>query len=81
MAKRHRLQDSIHGLVEYHPLAWTIIHTPEFQRLRDIKQLGSVHYVYPTATHTRFAHSLGTYYLTQKWMKHFQQQHDDYKYL
>lgn len=32
--------DSIHGHIEVHPLCVEIIDTPQFQRLRDIKQLG-----------------------------------------
>ncbi len=31
----------------------------QFQRLRNIKQLGTTSYVWPAATHTRFEHSLG----------------------
>ena len=37
-----------------------VIDARAFQRLRGIRQLGTVHYVYPTALHTRFDHSLGT---------------------
>ncbi|XP_042616126.1 deoxynucleoside triphosphate triphosphohydrolase SAMHD1-like [Cyprinus carpio] len=51
--------DPIHGQMELHPLLVKIIDTPQFQRLRHIKQLGTKYLVYPGATHTRFEHSLG----------------------
>ena len=34
------INDPIHGHIELHPLLLKIIDTPQFQRLRDIKQLG-----------------------------------------
>ena len=55
--------DIIHGFIEIDELALSIIDKPEFQRLKNIKQLGVVHHVFPSATHTRFEHSLGVYYL------------------
>ncbi len=36
-----------------------VIDSPVMQRLRRIKQTGLVYYVFPSATHTRFEHSLG----------------------
>jgi len=38
----------------------------EFQRLRYIKQLSFVDFVFPSANHTRFTHSIGTYRLMRK---------------
>ena len=37
-----------------------VIDTADFQRLRGVRQLGTVNFVFPTALHTRFDHSLGT---------------------
>ncbi|KAM6929985.1 deoxynucleoside triphosphate triphosphohydrolase SAMHD1 isoform 2-T2 [Lycodopsis pacificus] len=55
--------DPIHGHVEVHPLLIRIIDTPQFQRLRNIKQLGGVYFVFPGASHNRFEHSIGVSYL------------------
>nr|XP_020484389.2 deoxynucleoside triphosphate triphosphohydrolase SAMHD1-like [Labrus bergylta] len=58
--------DPIHGSMELHPLLIKIIDTPQFQRLRFIKQLGGVYFVYPGASHNRFEHSIGVGYLAGK---------------
>lgn len=58
-------QDDIHGPIELSLLAIKIIDTPEFQRLRNIKQLGSAYYVFPSASHNRFEHSIGTAHLAR----------------
>ncbi|XP_067097031.1 deoxynucleoside triphosphate triphosphohydrolase SAMHD1-like [Osmerus mordax] len=61
--------DPIHGHVEMHPLLVRIIDTPQFQRLRFIKQLGGACYVYPGATHNRFEHSIGVSHLAGRLVK------------
>ncbi|CAI5647719.1 unnamed protein product [Oreochromis niloticus] len=55
--------DPIHGHIELHPLLVKIIDTPQFQRLRSIKQLGGGYYVFPGASHNRFEHSIGVGHL------------------
>ncbi|XP_061184134.1 deoxynucleoside triphosphate triphosphohydrolase SAMHD1-like isoform X2 [Saccostrea echinata] len=55
--------DPIWGPIKMNPVCVKIIDTPEFQRLRFIKQLGGCSFVYPGACHTRFEHSIGTSYL------------------
>ncbi|XP_051250957.1 deoxynucleoside triphosphate triphosphohydrolase SAMHD1-like isoform X13 [Dicentrarchus labrax] len=55
--------DPIHGHMELHPLLVKIIDTPQFQRLRNIKQLGGAYFVYPGASHNRFEHSIGVAHL------------------
>lgn len=54
---------SIYKSIRVESMALKIINTPEFQRLRNIKQLALCYLVYPAATHTRFEHSLGAYHL------------------
>ncbi|KAJ3199330.1 SAM domain and HD [Dinochytrium kinnereticum] len=41
------INDPIHGLLTLDDDCWKYIDTPQFQRLRDIKQLGSGYYVFP----------------------------------
>ncbi|KAL8124386.1 hypothetical protein AgCh_012143 [Apium graveolens] len=57
------LYDNVHGNIYVDPLFLKFIDTEQFQRLRDLKQLGATHMVYPGAMHSRFEHSLGVYWL------------------
>jgi HD superfamily phosphohydrolase len=47
--------------VPFTPRVRALVDTAEFQRLRDISQLGLVSRVYPGARHSRFEHALGVY--------------------
>jgi HD superfamily phosphohydrolase len=62
------IYDIIHGNIAIDPLSKQIIDTDEFQRLRNIKQLGCCNYVFPSAVHTRFEHSIGVYHLSKKYI-------------
>jgi len=60
------IRDAVHGDIHFGPLEIELIDTPEFQRLRGIKQLGTAYLVFPSALHTRFEHSLGTSWMAQR---------------
>lgn len=51
--------DSVWGTIEVEERDIYLINCPLIQRLRYIKQLGMVNYLYSTANHTRFSHTLG----------------------
>lgn len=59
--QRRIVVDNIHGDIALTAAEWRVVNTASFQRLRSLKQLGMGHLVYPNATHTRFAHSLGVF--------------------
>jgi len=58
--------DPVHGDIGLSELETKLIDTPTFQRLRKIKQLGFANMVYPSATHTRFEHSLGVMHIMSR---------------
>ncbi|KAF9932458.1 SAM domain and HD [Linnemannia zychae] len=65
------INDPIHGHVLLDADILKCIDTPQFQRLRDLKQLGSAYYVFPGATHNRFEHSIGTSHLAGELVERF----------
>ena len=58
-----QIYDPIHKFITVTPLMTQIIDTYEFQRLRDLKQLGATYLVFPSASHNRFEHSIGVSHL------------------
>ena len=54
------ISDPIHKRILIHKRERRILDHPFVQRLRHIRQLGFVSWVYPAATHDRFSHSVGT---------------------
>ena len=55
--------DPVHGHMYFPGLVCDAIDTPQVQRLRELKQLGTAYYVFPGSSHNRFEHSLGTCHL------------------
>lgn len=60
------IRDPVWNNIRFDPLAFELIDTPAFQRLRYVRQLGLAFLVYPGATHSRFEHALGTYHLARR---------------
>lgn len=58
------VRDPVHGDIQLTAEEVRILDTPEMQRLRGVRQLGTAYLVYPGAQHTRFEHSLGTLHVT-----------------
>ena len=73
----NRIRDPVHGLIRFggsgdchrdetDRIAWSLLNTREFQRLRRIRQLGFSDLVFLGATHSRFAHSIGVYHTARR---------------
>jgi uncharacterized protein len=58
--------DPLYGFIHLTNLEWEIIHTPYYQRLRWIKQLGFTFYTFPGAEHSRYGHSIGVMFNAHK---------------
>lgn len=54
-----RIRGNLHGTIDVTDLEDRVIAHPYFQRLRRIKQLAFLSFVFPGASHSRFEHSLG----------------------
>ncbi len=76
MSTHHRVvRDNVHRDITLTPDISRLVDTATFQRLRDVKQLATCHYVFPTATHSRFVHSLGAQHLAGVLLEHLEVVH------
>lgn len=70
MTPYHIIKDPVHGSMQFtqEENDWIkpFIDSENFQRLRQIKQLGLTDWIFPGATHTRFNHSLGCCYVASQ---------------
>lgn len=57
------INDPVYGGIPITKLELSLIDTPIFQRLRGLRQLARVNYVFPGAEHSRYVHSLGVLYI------------------
>jgi uncharacterized protein len=60
------IRDPVWNNIRLDPFTRRLVDTPDFQRLRYVRQLGLAYLVYPGATHSRFEHALGTYSLARR---------------
>ena len=74
-------RDPVHNIIRLRTdsdegkLIMHLIDTPEFQRLRRIKQLGLGLYTYQGAEHSRFTHSLGAFHLMSRVLDRLSEKH------
>jgi HD superfamily phosphohydrolase len=60
------IRDPVHGDIPLTREELQILDTTEMQRLRNVRQLGATHLIYPGAQHSRFEHSIGTAHLATR---------------
>lgn len=57
--RKKAIRDPIYDQITLNELERAVFRTPEFQRLRWVRQMDFAYLVYPAAEHSRFIHSLG----------------------
>ena len=63
------IRDPIWGYITVPHELVGVVDSEDYQRLRDISQLGHVLLVYPGARHSRFEHSLGVFHLAGQFVR------------
>ena len=61
-----RIADPVHGTIGLSSVEVQLLATHAFQRLRNIKQLGLAHFVFPGADYSRLSHCLGVCHVTSR---------------
>jgi HD superfamily phosphohydrolase len=69
--------DCVHGHIELSTISAMFIDTVQFQRLRDLRQLGGVYEVFPCADHQRFEHCLGVAHLARLFVRQLSNRHPE----
>ncbi|MCP8617390.1 HD domain-containing protein [Salirhabdus salicampi] len=70
-------KDPVHRYVHVrNRVIWDLIGTPEFQRLRRVRQLGTTYLTFHGAEHSRFNHSLGVYEIVRRILENFKDHPD-----
>ncbi|WPS87676.1 HD domain-containing protein [Brevibacillus halotolerans] len=66
-------KDPVHRYVHVREkVIWELIDSPEFQRLRRIRQLGTSYFTFHGGEHSRFNHSLGVYEIMRRILETFE---------
>lgn len=73
MGKNYVFRDVVYGDIEMPENFYAVVCTREFQRLGRIRQLATADRSFPNATHTRLAHSIGTWHVMRLILDHFKQ--------
>ncbi|MHA1733431.1 MAG: HD domain-containing protein [Promethearchaeota archaeon] len=75
--KGKKINDPLYQTIHVEPAIRFLVDLPPVQRLRYIHHLGLTYFVYPTANHTRFDHSLGVYYVLSRFLDNFEKSRDE----
>lgn len=68
------INDPVYGGIGVTSIELALIDTPIFQRLRGLRQLARVNFVFPGAEHSRYVHSLGVLYIMGLMTEHLLKQ-------
>lgn len=73
------IKDNLWGMMEFDWRAMRLLDCPVVQRLRGVKQLGFTYLTYPSAEHSRFAHSLGVACVVGRFLDAIERRHRDHE--